>query len=144
MLYFVSPDVPGFGFRNLNLTKSSESNTGKLKATPLELESPFYRLVVDPATGGISSLIYKPTGSELVANGVNRALCQSVYYDGQEHLLAYDDFPWFREAPARAIFNVEAPHPGHFYWPDLDIDLGIASIRSPEDDPLIATDDPAA
>ena len=64
--------------------------------------------------------------------------------DGQEHLLAYDDFPRFREAPAHAIFNVEAPHPGHFYSPDLDIDLRIASIRSPEDDPLIATDDPAA
>jgi hypothetical protein len=59
--------------------------------------------------------------------------------DGQEHFLAYDDFPWFREATARAIFNVEEPNPGHFYWPELDVDLGIATIRSPKDYPLIAT-----
>jgi hypothetical protein len=61
--------------------------------------------------------------------------------DGQEHFLAYDDFPWFREAPARAIFNVEEPNPGHFYWPELDVDLGIATIRSPKDYPLIAAHD---
>jgi len=61
-----------------------------------------------------------------------------LLYDGEEHFLPFDDFPWFRDAPVGSIFNVEQPHPGHLYWPDLDVDLGIATIKSPQDYPLVA------
>jgi hypothetical protein len=30
------------------------------------------------------------------------------------------------------ILNVEEPTPGHFYWPDLDVDLDTESIEHPE------------
>jgi hypothetical protein len=43
--------------------------------------------------------------------------------------LSYEDFPWFAEVPLRMITNVQDPSPGHYYWPDLDVDL---SLRIPE------------
>jgi hypothetical protein len=30
-----------------------------------------------------------------------------------------------------AILNVEEPTPGHYHWPDLDVGLGIESMRIP-------------
>ena len=54
----------------------------------------------------------------------------------REFFLSYEDFPWFKEVPIGNIFRVEQPTPGHFYWPDLDVDLGIESIEYPERFPL--------
>ena len=56
----------------------------------------------------------------------------------QELFLSYEDFPWFKEVPIGNILHVELPTPGHFYWPDLDVDLGIESIEHPERFPLKA------
>jgi len=58
---------------------------------------------------------------------------------GKEFFIPYDDFPWFRDAPIGKLFNVEEPTPGHFFWPDLDIDLSIEIIEHPERFPLKAT-----
>jgi len=58
---------------------------------------------------------------------------------GKELFMSYDDFPWFKEAPIRKVLNVEEPTPGHFYWPDLDVDLGVESIEHPDRFPLKAT-----
>ena len=55
---------------------------------------------------------------------------------GRELFLSYDDFPWFKEASIRAVFKVEEPSPGHFYWPELDVDLGLETIEHPERFPL--------
>jgi hypothetical protein len=90
VLYFVSPEIPGFGLRQLSLkTGIAESATNSnLRATSTELECPYYRLVIDPETGGISSLTHKPTDTELVAHGNGRTLCQAIYFDGEEHLVA--------------------------------------------------------
>lgn len=51
--------------------------------------------------------------------------------------MPFDDFPWFRDAPIKRLANVEHPHAGHLYWPDLDIDLADESIRDPERFPLV-------
>ena len=56
----------------------------------------------------------------------------------EELFLSYEDFPWFREAAIGKVANVTEPSPGHFYWPDLDIDLGVETIRNPERFPLKA------
>ena len=56
----------------------------------------------------------------------------------KEHFLSYEDFPWFKEAPVGKILNVQEPSPGHFYWPDLDIDLGVDTIEHPARYPLKA------
>ena len=58
---------------------------------------------------------------------------------GQEELfLSYEDFPWFKDVPVGKILNVEEPTQGHFYWPDLDVDLGVETIRHPDRFPLKA------
>lgn len=56
----------------------------------------------------------------------------------KELFMPYEDFPWFKDAPIGKILNVEEPTPGHFYWPELDVDLGIESIEHPERFPLKA------
>lgn len=55
----------------------------------------------------------------------------------REYFLPFDQFPWFREAKISAILNVRLPQPHHLYWPDLDVDLELESIESPEKYPLI-------
>jgi len=57
---------------------------------------------------------------------------------GREMFLSHDNFPWFKDAAAPAVFNVQLPQPHHLYWPDLDIDLAVESIEHPERFPLIA------
>jgi hypothetical protein len=58
--------------------------------------------------------------------------------NGQELFMSYEDFPWFKDASVGKILNVEEPTPGHFYWPDLDIDLSQEIITHPERFPLKA------
>lgn len=57
----------------------------------------------------------------------------------EELFLSYEDFPWFKRASVGKVANVLEPSPGHFYWSDLDIDLGLETIRHPERFPLIAS-----
>lgn len=57
---------------------------------------------------------------------------------GQEYFLPYSDFPWFKDQTVSAIVNVEEPTPGHFHWPDLDVDLSTEIITNPERFPLKA------
>ena len=56
----------------------------------------------------------------------------------REYFLSFDDFPWFRDAAVGKILNIKEPAPGHFYWPDLDIDLGLEIIERPERFPLVS------
>lgn len=55
----------------------------------------------------------------------------------QEYFLAFEHFPWFRQASIEAISDVQLPQPHHLYWPKLDVDLEAASIISPENYPLV-------
>ncbi len=56
----------------------------------------------------------------------------------EELLLPFEQFPWFRRATIEQIAHVEWPAPEHLYWPKLDIDLALESIRRPEDFPLVS------
>ena len=56
----------------------------------------------------------------------------------EELFMPFAQFPWFRDAPIGKILNVEKPSPQHLYWPELDIDLSVESIRHPERFPLVA------
>jgi len=57
---------------------------------------------------------------------------------GQELFMPYEEFPWFKDASVAKILRVEQPAPGHFYWPDLDVDLTVGIIEHPERYPLKA------
>jgi hypothetical protein len=56
----------------------------------------------------------------------------------EELFLPYTDYPWFKHAQVSAILNVELTGPDHLYWPDLDVDLTLESIRNPEKYPLVS------
>ena len=57
----------------------------------------------------------------------------------EELFLAYEDFPWFKGKSKKKIRNVKELKPEHFYWPDMDVDLCLESIRNPEKFPLTAS-----
>ena len=56
----------------------------------------------------------------------------------KELFLAFDKFPWFRDATLAAIHNVEFLNARYLRWPDLDIDLAVESIEHPERFPLVS------
>jgi hypothetical protein len=55
-----------------------------------------------------------------------------VLVDDRELFLPFEEFPWFEDAPVRAILEVERPRPHHLRWPRLDVDLTLESIEHPE------------
>ena len=56
----------------------------------------------------------------------------------KELFLSYNDFPWFKDQAVKSIVNVEEQSYGHYYWPDIDIDLNHEIIEHPESFPLMA------
>jgi hypothetical protein len=63
----------------------------------------------------------------------------------EELMLAFAEFPWFKDATIKSIkqlSDVEWPSPDHLYWPLLDVDLSIESIRHPECFPLVSKGSP--
>ena len=61
-----------------------------------------------------------------------------VLLSDEELFLAFAEFPWFRDVAVAKILNVELPSPNHLYWPELDVDLAVESIRYPERFPLVS------
>ena len=61
-----------------------------------------------------------------------------LYWNDREFLLAYEQFPWFRDAKVSDILDVRLESPEHLYWPSLDVDLGLAIIQEPERYPLVS------
>ena len=58
---------------------------------------------------------------------------------GREELfLPFEQFPWFQNAPIGKVLRVEQLSAQHVYWPELDIDLAVQSIRHPEKFPLVS------
>ncbi|MET0225629.1 MAG: DUF2442 domain-containing protein [Dokdonella sp.] len=58
--------------------------------------------------------------------------------DDEEMFLPFAAFPWFRNATIGQLCRVERPSSHHLYWPELDIDLAVESIREPERYPLVS------
>ena len=58
--------------------------------------------------------------------------------DDEELLLPFSEFPWFRQATIEQLTTIEWPSLDHLYWPMLDVDLSVESIRCPEKFPLIS------
>jgi len=60
-----------------------------------------------------------------------------LFLGDRELFVSFKFFPWFENAPVAKILRVERPQEDHLYWPDLDVDLSVESIESPERFPLI-------
>ena len=64
--------------------------------------------------------------------------CIWIRINDEELALPYSEFPWFKAATIQQIITILQPTSGHLYWPDLDIDFSVESIRNPERFPLRA------
>jgi len=81
-----------------------------------------------------SALLGENTSAVEVTNISKHGLW--LFAAGCELFLPNSEFRWFKDAPISSILNVEEPNPGHFYWPDLDVDLGLETIEHPKRFPL--------
>lgn len=61
-----------------------------------------------------------------------------ILVGGEELFLPYREFPWFQHATVEQVSRIEWPSADHLYWPLLDIDLSVQSIRDPAAFPLQA------
>ncbi len=61
-----------------------------------------------------------------------------ILLEAEELFLPFSEFPWFRDVAIGKILHVELPSPNHLYWPELDVDLAVESIRQPERFPLVS------
>ncbi len=61
-----------------------------------------------------------------------------ILLEAEELFLPFAEFPWFRDVAIAKILHVENPSPDHLYWPELDVDLSVESIRHPDRFPLVS------
>jgi hypothetical protein len=59
-----------------------------------------------------------------------------LYAEDKEYFLPFEEYPWFKNARVKEILNVQLLHGCHLYWPNLDVDLELACIASPDKYPL--------
>ena len=64
--------------------------------------------------------------------------CFWLLLGNEELSVPYSDFPWFKNATIEQISDVQRPTSDHLYWPALDIDLSVQSIRNPGSFPLFS------
>lgn len=56
----------------------------------------------------------------------------------EELLVPFEYFPWFKNATIAQLSDVQWPAQDHLYWPQLDADLSVKSIRNPSAFPLLS------
>lgn len=61
-----------------------------------------------------------------------------VLLGDEELFLSFTDFPWFKMASISQLCEIEQPSENHLYWPELDVDLSVESIRNPSAFPLVS------
>ncbi len=64
-----------------------------------------------------------------------------ILVGGEELFLSFEQFPWFKDATIGQITGVELVSEHHLYWPALDVDLSLDSVRHPEKYPLVSNID---
>ena len=65
-------------------------------------------------------------------------LCFWLLLGNEELAVPFADFPWFKKATIEQLSDVQRPTEEHLYWPQLDLDLSVESIRNPEAFPLVS------
>ena len=61
-----------------------------------------------------------------------------IFFNDKEYFLAFEQFPWFKNATIQQISDLRLLHGRHLYWPELDVDLSFNIIENPEKYNLIA------
>jgi hypothetical protein len=87
--HLVVKDVPACGYRQIKLGPASKPSEGK-KAEGNTIENRYYRVEFDPLSGGITSILDKELGRELVDPKAPFRLNQYVYVTGYNQRLIID------------------------------------------------------
>ena len=69
------------------------------------------------------------------------AHCFWLLLGDEELAVPFAEFPWFKKATIEQIANVERPSENHLYWPLLDVDIAVESLRNPAAFPLVSKGD---
>ena len=64
--------------------------------------------------------------------------CFWLLLGDEELAVPFSEFPWFRKATIEQLADVQRPTENHLYWPQLDVDLALESIRDPGGFPLVS------
>lgn len=64
--------------------------------------------------------------------------CFWLLLGDEELAVPFADFPWFRKATIEQLSDVRRPSEDHLYWPQLDVDLSVQSVRQPGGFPLVS------
>ena len=67
--------------------------------------------------------------------------CFWLLLGDEELAVPFSEFPWFKKATIEQLLDVERPTEDHLYWPQLDVDLSVQSIRNPASFPLVSKSD---
>lgn len=79
-LTFLAKDLPSNGYATFKVEKSKDHDVKGSITSPVQtVENDFFTLTVDANKGGITSLIDKKTGRELVEQGADEALGQYLF-----------------------------------------------------------------
>ena len=79
--------------------------------------------------------------SEVEVTNISRH-CFWVLLGSEELAIPFTEFPWFKDATVGQISDVQWLSADHLYWPKLDIDLSVESIRNPTAFPLVSSEAP--
>ncbi len=115
---FIAENVPPFGYKGYAFRSlgSPALKKNEVVSGPV-IETPFYRLTVDLATGGISSLFDKSAGRELADAKADYKLNEYVYVSGGEGSLILNhafgtppaNLVVRKPGPAKIVENVRTP-----------------------------------
>ena len=75
--------------------------------------------------------------SEIEVTNISKH-CFWVLLGSEELAIQFTEFPWFKDATIDQISDVQWPSADHLYWPKLDIDLSVESIRNSSGFPLVS------
>ena len=121
------------GNTKVTLSLGSES-VAYFQEVAKRYHSSYQKIIIDLLNDYVAQAHGINTSGIEVTHVSSHGIC--LLSGGNEHFLSYEDFPWFKEAPIGKVLNIEEVSPGHFHWPDLDIDLGLDTIKHPEKYPL--------
>ena len=79
---FTATNVPAVGYKVYELREAKSPTSPAPSSTATTLESPYYRVVLDPTTGSIRSIYDKQLGKELVNTASDWRFGQYLYVSG--------------------------------------------------------------
>ena len=108
---FTATNVPAVGYKVYELRDAKSHTPAPQTSTATTLESPFYRVVLDPSTGSIRSIFDKQLGKELVDTGSNWRFGQYLYVSGGDK--EPNSILQYRAISPKPVLHVHPSGDGH-------------------------------